>query len=240
MTSEITQRRRRPIETRSATPACAARMPSDLDRLMSEAVNVRMRRGQRIAMTADDGETVYLVVSGLLALEVPMPSRTRQILTIFRPGDLYHSSTRPGIDGEALRALSNGELKRIGWPKLANRIANDPALVSLLAGKISAANAALARHLASIGGLSGPQRVSTFLLEEVTRSGEISGASAMVEIVPSRIDTADYLALNPDTLSRIFGTMQDHGLLQRRGRNRYYIPNVAALSQMAKLERVGD
>ncbi|MDX2309584.1 MAG: Crp/Fnr family transcriptional regulator [Hyphomicrobium sp.] len=232
MTIHTTQRRRPVAEARLPNGLQAHVFETEFNRLMSDATTVRVRRGQRIAIGAEETECLYVVSTGVLALEVPMQSRTRQLLALYHPGDVFRSSLRPGIEGEALRALSNGELRRAPWSVVEARAAESAEYQKFLVDKLSKSTAALARHLASIGGLSGPERVAAYLVAEARRSGKASGSGVLLELVPSRVDTADYLALNADTLSRIFGHFQDKGLLQRRGRNVYWLPNLQALIRL--------
>lgn len=232
MTSDVQQRRRRQATPPAAVAAGLATDMNGLDRLSLEGAHIRMRRGQRISISNDETEVIYVVGSGVLALEAPMRSRARQILAIYHAGDMFQTAARPRLDGEALRALSNGELTRAPWVKVKARAAAEPEFQSLLLEQLSRTGGRLARHVACIGGLSGPERVATFLMEEVRRSGQPSGTGMLIELVASRIDIADYLALNADTLSRIFGQLNERGLLQRRGRHRYFIPSLAALAAL--------
>ena len=179
---------------------------------------MRTRRRQRLATTVD-GETVYLVRSGVLALHASTPSNRRQILRVMFAGDLFHSAGVPLLPETALTAVAPGELLRVRWSWLEPSLATDAGLMSCYLRLLAGQQARDTLHVAAISSLSGEQRVASFLVELALRSGRRSGAGMMFELPLARADIADYLALNADTLSRIMSRLKAKDLvtLHRRG-----------------------
>jgi CRP-like cAMP-binding protein len=78
---------------------------------------------------------------------------------------------------------------------------------------------------AMIGQLSGEERTAGFLVEAGLRIGRRTPGGVVVELPFGRRDMADYLSLNPDTLSRILSRLKAQGLLKSAGRSRYILPS---------------
>ena len=63
-------------------------------------------------------------------------------------------------------------------------------------------------HSAALGRLKTDERVATFFLEFALRIGKIHHQTATMDLGMHREDTADYLGLNPDTLSRAMSRLR--------------------------------
>jgi CRP/FNR family transcriptional regulator len=180
--------------------------------LESDGIVLRTRRRQRIAV-AIDGETVYVVRSGVLALSTFAAGHRRQILSVLFPGDVFRSAFAPPLPEIALTALTSGEVVRLRWPVIERRLASEPELSAFFSRRLAERQARDAMHIATISALSGEQRVASFLVEIALRLGHPGGSGYAFELPLSRADIADYLALNPDTLSRIMSRLKAKGLL---------------------------
>lgn len=183
-----------------------------------DGVLIRTRRHQRLSV-AVEGETVYLVRSGVLALHATTPANRRQILSILFPGDLFRSAFAPPLPDVALTAVAPGELIRVRWSTIEAHLAREPALCSRFISQLAIGQAREALHSAIIAGLSGEQRVASFLIELALRIGRSTGAGMTFELPLARADIADYLALNADTVSRIMSRLKvkGHITLHKRG-----------------------
>lgn len=198
-------------------------------------VTINLRPRQRLAL-GRDAEHIYIVISGVLLLEsLPQPS-ARQIIDIYYPGDVARGVLIPNVSGINFVSASQGEVVRIGLPRLESALESDREARHWI-------NCALARqyprrllHLAMIGTLTGEERVVSMLIELAYRVGERGYEDARTFDLPlSRTDMADYLSLNADTLSRIMSRLRQSGVLGLAGRGRSYAPNFAALCQMSPL-----
>jgi CRP-like cAMP-binding protein len=89
-------------------------------------------------------------------------------------------------------------------------------------------------HLAAIARFSGEQRVATMLIELALRSAEPSPSGGFALDMPfSRKEVADYLGLNPDTLSRIMSRLRTTGVLGHSERNKIIVRDAAALTRLS-------
>ena len=68
-----------------------------------------------------------------------------------------------------------------------------------------------------LGSLTGEQRVAAFLVSSGTRQGQVVSNRCTLRLPMLRADIADYLSLNPDTLSRIMSDLQQRGIAGNAG-----------------------
>lgn len=70
-------------------------------------------------------------------------------------------------------------------------------------------------HIAAMSGLNSEERVAV-LIEIGAHIGMQAGGAISFELPLTRYNIADYLALNPDTVSRILWLVGE-GIIERRG-----------------------
>lgn len=216
------------IKTAPAKPLA----PAGLTKL---GVTINLRPRQRLAL-GRDAEHVYIVNSGVLLLEcLPQPS-ARQIIDIYYPGDVVRGTLIPNVAGANLVSASQGEVVRIGLSRLEGAMENDREARVWIDCALANQYPRRLLHLATIGTLTGEERVVSMLIELAYRVGERGYEGARTFDLPlSRTDMADYLSLNADTLSRIMSRLRQAGMLGLAGRGRGYAPNFAALCAMSPL-----
>lgn len=203
--------------------------------LMKLGVMINLRPRQRLAL-GRDAEHIYIVLSGVLLLEsLPQPS-ARQIIDIYYPGDVVRGALLPKVSGVNLVSASQGEVARIGMSRLEGLLDNDREARHWIDCALANQYPRRLLHLATIGTLSGEERVVSMLIELAYRVGERGYEGARTFDLPlSRTDMADYMSLNADTLSRIMSRLRQSGMLGQAGRGRGYAPNFAALCEMSPL-----
>jgi CRP-like cAMP-binding protein len=197
------------------------------------ATKLRLRRGQTIGLSLDN-DTLFIVRSGALTLHVAMPDTARQIVAILLPGDLLRSSLVPPHANADLTAASQAEIWRLRWSELEDIATREPALARYTQSALAAQMTRQWVHLAAIARFSGEQRVATMLIELALRSAEPSPSGGFALDMPfSRKEVADYLGLNPDTLSRIMSRLRTTGVLGHSERNKIIVRDAAALTRLS-------
>ena len=204
----------------------------------SHVTPLRTRRGQSLALSFDSGETALIVRSGVLTLQVTLPDSSRQIAAVFFAGDLLRSSFAPPHAHSVLVAASAGEVWRIRLAALHALAATDSAILRYLEDATASRVARQAIHAATLGQFDCEQRVATLLLELALRTGVSSPNGGVAFEIPfSRAEIADYLGLNPDTLSRIMSRLRAAGIIGHADRNRAVARDLAALAARSPAAR---
>jgi CRP/FNR family transcriptional regulator len=204
----------------------------------SHATILRTRRGQTLPLVFDGGETAFVVRAGVLTLQITLPDSVRQIVAMLFPGDLFRSSFAPPSAETALVAASAGEVWRMRLAALDKLSATDPAIGCYLDQAVASRMARMAIHAATLGQFDCEQKVATLFLELALRTG-VSTASGGVafELPFNRKDIADYLGLNPDTLSRIMSRLRTAGLIAHSERSRAIVRDIVALAARSPAAR---
>ncbi|MBS0242070.1 MAG: Crp/Fnr family transcriptional regulator, partial [Proteobacteria bacterium] len=79
------------------------------------------------------------------------------------------------------------------------------------------------------------QRLATFILEIALRFGTMTPAGCSLELPLSRTDMAHYLALNPDTMSRLMSRLKERGILATPSRGWVIVKQITALADLTPL-----
>ncbi len=201
------------------------------------ATSVRVRSRQRLAVSADGSETLYIARSGMMALTAQVDGRGRQLLSLLFPGEVFRTAYAPPLPDVALTGLAAGEAWRLSWAAFEAVCAKEPSLGHAYTRQAAAQSAGMGLHAAAIGALSGEERVATFLIELVLRLGRKTAAGIAFDMPMSREDIADYLALNADTLSRIMSRLRASGAISIAGRGHGLARDFRRLCEMSPMAR---
>jgi len=197
--------------------------------LREHATPVRARRRQRLALDQAPAESVYIVRSGLLAIEASAPAKPRQILELFYPGDIIRRSIVPDLPGLTLTALNITEVWRLPARSFDTLVAANAEQTAQSQRRLAEQHARATLHGSIIGALTGDERFASLLVELGLRLGSNGPGGVSFDVPLSRTDIADYLALNPDTLSRITSRFKARGLLQHARNGHTVLPAWEAL-----------
>lgn len=219
-TSKLTLAERRPV---SELPAGFDADSAPLTRLRSLSQVQRLRRRQRLSLFAAD--TVYVVRSGLVAIEGAPVNDARSILELLYPGDIVVPSMQVPIADVALTTATAAELWRMSAHAFSHEMHRDPSLSDYVFERLNAQRARMQLHVAVLAGLASEQRVAALLIEAACRLGIPDGKAITFDMPLSRTEVAEYLALNADTLSRIMSRLTQNSILDRSGRSQMTIRN---------------
>ena len=90
-------------------------------------------------------------------------------------------------------------------------------------------------HQIMIGQLDTESRVSSFLLMLALRCCTALGSNLLLPVPMSRNDIADYLAMNPDTLSRIMTRLETLRIIRRLNRHSLSLIDDEKLGQLSPI-----
>ena len=206
-------------------------------------VGLTLRKHQRILLSPKPINHVFVVLSGVVLVEARLADRPRQVLEILYPDDVFHTQDAPELLGAALVAATSAEMQRFRPEVLETLVRGNHDLARRMNAAEVMRSARRTLHLTSMSGHSGDERLADFLIELGTfRGTPVPGAPSgrTFDMPLSREEIADYLALNPDTLSRIFSRLKAAGLISI-SRGRATVPDWSALARLSPLaEAIGS
>ena len=192
-----------------------------------------LQRGGRL--DAGSSFKIWTVVDGLAALCTALPDGRRQIVSLSTPGDLLC----PMIGGEGadlwVEALSASRLCELDLTQSARALADEAALSAELFRIVQRQVTCTSIHLITLGRLDGMERVCLFLTDMVWRLGVRTDGGWRVHLPLSREDIADYLALNAETVSRIFSRVKKSKLATFISPTDFFVRDIEALQSRAPL-----
>ena len=214
-------------------PACEARLCG----LLRTSVPPRRRslqRGERLS--GKSCFTLWTVLDGLVALCTTLSDGRRQIVSLSLAGDVacpVSASDGTEIWVEALTPseLCEQDLASHGGTLLTQ----DAALASELFRMAHDQVKCMSAHLITLGRLDGMERVCLFLADMAWRAGRETAGGWHVRLPLNREDIADYLGLNPETVSRIFSRVKKARLATFLSPTEYLVPDLQALQERAPL-----
>jgi CRP/FNR family transcriptional regulator len=187
----------------------------DLKRLDAAVRDKRkLNRGDALFRQGDTFHALYVVRSGSLKTFVESPGGDLQILGFHLPGEIV------GVDALAndhhlcsAEALEHTSICELPYVQLQEVVHEVPSLYRQLMRVISREVVAEQRHLVMMGKQQAQERLAIFLRSLADRYGRLSRDSTTLTLSMSRYEIASYLGLVVETVSRLFGRMEDAGIL---------------------------
>ncbi|MEE8464376.1 MAG: Crp/Fnr family transcriptional regulator [Gammaproteobacteria bacterium] len=186
-----------------------------------------------LVRAGDPCEQYCLPRSGALKAYRNTPDGREQVMGFYLPGELA------GLDGLAdgrsqwnLVTLEASSLCTVTHKNLIEAAGQVPELLNSLMRRLSG-DMLKAADLAT--GSSAEARLAGFLIDIARRIGDACLDGAVFCLPMSRQDIASYLALAPETISRLFARLRDDGLIDV-DRKRLRILDHPGLSQIAQTD----
>lgn len=193
---------------------------------------LQLRRGQSLAVDRIASDETLRVERGCLVMQATADQQGhRSVLLVLLPGDIIVREVAPPLPGVALVAALPSALSRA----TATGGAADGALNCAAFAKLTAR---VALHTLALGALDAEQRAVTFLVELALRIGHHTPSGCTFELPLSRTDMARFLALNPDTMSRIMSRLRERKLIAMPSRGLASVPDIEALAALTPLAPV--
>lgn len=197
---------------------------------MQEPTSIRIDlvKRKKIRLQSDTRHWTYHVLRGCLTIDAILPGNRRQVMLILYPGDVISRAAIPPLSNVVLTAVLPSSLMRTTHsapPReapCASRSEMKIAMRSSLHGII-------------IGRLTSEERLSSLLIEMALYLGTPVNGGYTFELPLTRADMADYLALNPDTLSRLLTKFRSREIISLPSRHRVIIRNMSALSDLSPI-----
>lgn len=214
------------IERFDETQATALHLSEGDDLMRRIGVHMAFSRDEEIYGQGDSADLIYQVVSGTVRTSRFMADGRRPVGEFYYAGDLFGLETGPqhAMGAEALSncvvtvakrqalvaAGGEDELRRLTWEATAQELNRAREHLGLLVRKKAS------------------ERVASFLIRLASR---VSGD--FVELPMGRQDTADYLGLSIETVSRMITQLQAADVVEFETCRRYRICDHDALKHMA-------
>lgn len=212
-------------------------LPNHYDKLPEEnRLNLQsktIKPGQHLCHQGQASSYLYILRSGLLKSYLTKASGQEFIMSFVLPSDLFgwegfdkprHAISVVAIVESQVCMIKSEQMFVLTQlhPNFGNK------LLRMISRRIHQDNVALLRTSAT-------QRVATFLLQLTARYRELGYPSDRCQLLMSQQDIANYLRINPSTVSRTLHDLQKSGLIQYE-RNTVTLKNISQLRSLAEME----
>lgn len=192
-------------------------------------VRLRWRRGHALRFCEMDDDLVFVVENGCLTCDAPVADGRRHVLLVLFPGDVLCRQFVPLLPDLQLTSAAPSVVLRLRRePSMRGGSSPQSRSVDVGAG----ATQLLARaclYATARGRLSAEECLATFLADIALRLGRSTPGGYAFDLPLSRRDMADFLALNPDSLSRLMSRFKRSRLFAMPTRSRAVARNIEAL-----------
>tara|TARA_R110001583_G_scaffold90145_1_gene231926 strand:- start:26161 stop:26862 length:702 start_codon:yes stop_codon:yes gene_type:complete len=202
---------------------------SELERVARYTRERRLGKGELLFQRGDVAHGFYFVTEGQLKLGFSSAQGNEKVVEIVGPqqsfGEAVMFMNRPyPVFAEALTDMS---LLHIGQNVVSDLIDQDPQFARKLLAGMAVRLHNMVRDVETYSLRSSTQRVIGYLLQQTEEDGT---KACDISLPTSKQVIASRLNLTPETLSRIFHDLADHGLITVHGK-RITLHNPQALSR---------
>jgi CRP/FNR family transcriptional regulator, anaerobic regulatory protein len=191
---------------------CATLDPDEISKLNAGSHLALIGRGESISEDVMTAWPILAVESGELSLQYTLLDGRRTIASFFLTGDiidLRHTDERRLGN---LIALSNVTFCKLS-PKIFDRIvANNPEARTLVWSNLQAQVYRSFNHIADLAKKKAVEKLASFILE--CRNRHLHPLPDHVSIPVRRRDLAEYLGMQPETISRCFRELEERGTIE--------------------------
>lgn len=182
-------------------------------------------RGATIFLQGERAKAIYIVAEGWVKLYRIAPSGAEAVVGVFTKGSSFGEAVafRNDTYPVAAEAVTDCRLIRIEADAFLRQIRENPEVaVSILSATYLHLHS-LVSQVEALKAQTGSQRVAEFLLELAS----CQDGSCEVTLPYDKVLIAGRLGMKPESLSRAFARLKDHGVVIRQ--------NVAAIADVASL-----
>lgn len=188
-----------------------------VDRLVTERTS--LAAGDRLYHVGAPFRALYVVQTGSLKTQAYSEGGELQVLGFHLPGEIMGfdalADEKHQCSAEALEATS---VCRLPYADLERIAAEVPGLQRQFMRLISREMSASQHHMSIMGRGQAISRLAMFLYNFSYRQNRLGRSRNQLSLTMSRADLANHLGLVLETVSRLFGRLQDMGLIRVRRR----------------------
>jgi CRP/FNR family transcriptional regulator len=189
----------------------------------------RFKAGDLLALGDEPGDSVYIVLDGVVGLYHELPSGDRDVLGYCYSGDLIAPARLAGSWGYDAKSLTDGKLLVLPLQEVRAEGGGGGDMVWLLFETSCAELARRTARLRSYWFLPVKARMATFLMEMDEGIGTRSDRGLTVHLPMFRDEIANYLGTRTETICRILTGWKDKGLIVMDSPRILVIPDSALL-----------
>lgn len=211
---------------------CAQLNDEDQCDLSNQSRTLSMKRGDTLESEALTHWPIIAIDSGVLSMQHLLQDGRKTITALFMRGDIIDLRNVSNRNRGALISLGNVNVCRLS-PKVFERVmVQNPDAQKVIWENLREQAFRAMDHSADIAKKQALEKVASFVFECLNRQVGY-GEGDLVEIPVRRVDLAEYLGMQPETVSRCFKDLEKRGILKVPSLNALELLNVPMLRRIA-------
>lgn len=200
-----------------------------MDMIGESARTLHLQKGEILFRAGEEDDTLYIINSGKIRIYHLSDSGKEQLVRILNPGDFTGEVTifQPGsVHENYAEALQYTSICLIKQDDLQRYLLQYPQIALKILSEVTMRLNNSEKQTTQVAIENVESRIISFLAENVE---EGSGNSPTITLPMSKKDLASYLGTTPETISRRFTSLEQHGLIQQLRKNKIKITNLNQL-----------
>ncbi len=218
---------------------CAHITPDELGELSSKSRTAMLKRGQSINTEELLTWPVIMVSSGVISLQHLLEDGRKTIAAFFMQGDIIDMRGISSRNRGHLIALNKASICRLSPAVFESIIDTNPDALRLVWNNLRKQTYRAIDHSADLAKKHALEKLVSFIFE--CRHRQTGTTSEDTVIIPvRRVDLAEYLGMQPETVSRCFRNLEERGIIEFNSISNIKLLKIATLRRIANGDKNAD
>ena len=216
---------------------CSKLSPSELITLNRESRSATLKRGCAFSDESLAEWPIVAVDTGVLSLQHIMQDGRKTIAALFMRGDIIDLRSISDRKRGTLIALGKARVCRLS-PVIFERIVKkNPEAHQVIWDNLREQTFRAIDHSVDLAKKQALEKLASFIFECRHHEGANDKNSSVVSIPIRRLDLAEYIGMQPETVSRCFRELETKGIIELETLTTIVIKNIPALRRIANGDR---
>jgi CRP/FNR family transcriptional regulator len=217
--------------------AAARHVPGTSPRVQCERFSAKeLKKGA----VYDPDSSACFVIEGALRVEMLLRNGKRSILCFVFPGEMIKPNRVFKMSEVRIVATEQSLVVTIGEDEMRDLAAKSPTVFARRDMLIDDSTECMLMHTMELGLHAAEERVANVIYRFAVRGGTMRNGVLEVPLPILRSDLAHFLALETETVSRVFTRLRDAGIIDTRGRRSLVVLDLPRLREITPLSDYVD
>jgi len=215
---------------------CAHVTEDELDTLSGKSRTAALKRGESIQTEETLTWPVMAISSGVISLQHLLEDGRKTIAALFMQGDIIDMRGINSRNRGHLIALNKVSLCRLSPAVFEHIIETNPQAQRIVWNNMRKQTYRAIDHSADLAKKHALEKLVSFIFE-CKRRQTVTVSEDTVIIPVRRVDLAEYLGMQPETVSRCFKDLEERGIIEFSGISNIKLLEIPALRRIANGDR---
>ncbi len=211
---------------------CDVISPDELDGLSDESRTATLKRGETFSGEALTTWPIVAVATGVLSMQHLLEDGRKSIAALFMQGDIIDLRDISNRNRGHLIALSTSNVCRLSPAMFQRIMESNPDAQHVVWRNLRDQTFRAIDHSADLSKKQALEKLASFIFE--CRHRQARNVSENSVVIPvRRVDLAEYLGMQPETVSRCFRNLEERGIVELKSIKHVKLLSIPALRRIA-------